>query len=154
MKRGIELRPEDSDSDAARSMIDAFIAWARATYPEYDPALSPSADPAELAPPGGLFLVAWDGSAPIGGAAFKRLEPESAEVKRLYVVPEARGLGVGATLMARLEEEARSRGYSRLRLDIGDRQPEAMGLYRRLGFVEIDDYNGNPFATRWLEKPI
>ena len=56
--------------------------------------------------------------------------------------------------MQRLEQEARARGYDRLRLDIGDRQPEAMALYRRLGYSEIPDYNGNRYASHWLEKRL
>ena len=62
--------------------------------------------------------------------------------------------GAGRALMVHLEDEARARGYERLRLDIGDRQPAAMALYRGLGYVEIPDYNGNRYASHWLEKRI
>ena len=56
--------------------------------------------------------------------------------------------------MLALEDVARARGYERLRLDIGDRQPAAMALYRGLSYVEIPDYNGNRYASHWLEKRI
>ena len=48
-------------------------------------------------------------------------------------------------------ETARSRGYERIRLDTGDRLPEAVALFRAAGFQEIDDYNGNPYAAHWME---
>jgi hypothetical protein len=56
--------------------------------------------------------------------------------------------------MVRLEQEGRARGYARLRLDIGDRQPAAMAMYRDLGYGEIADYNGNRYASHWLEKRL
>ena len=156
-----ELRAEPPDSAVGGALIQAFIAWAKHTYPDYDPAYpdydparSPSADPHELSPPDGVFIVAWRGVDAVGSAGFKRLDDETGEVKRLYVAPEARGDGIGRALMLRLEEEARGRGYSRLRLDIGDRQPDAMALYTDLGYAEIPDYNGNPFASYWLEKRL
>ncbi len=149
-----ELRPEPPDSAVGSALVQAFISWARGTYPEYDPARSPSADPDELSPPGGVFIVAWQGPDAVGSAGFKRLDAETGEVKRLYVASEARGGGIGRALMLRLEDEARGRGYTRLRLDIGDRQPEAMALYTGLGYAEIPDYNGNPFASFWLEKRL
>jgi GNAT superfamily N-acetyltransferase len=76
------------------------------------------------------------------------------EVKRVYLAPDARGRGRGRALMEALEEEARGLGLERLRLDTGDQQPEALGLFRNLGFREIDDYNGNPFASYWMEKAL
>ena len=149
-----EVRPEPPDSEVGDNMIRAFIAWARDTYPDYDPARSPSADPAQLEPPGGGFFVAWRGLEPIGCAGFKRLDTRRAEVKRLYVAPDARRGGAAAALMRQVEDEARALGYAALRLDLGDRQPAAMALYTGLGYRPVADYNGNPFATCWLEKAL
>jgi GNAT superfamily N-acetyltransferase len=149
----IEVRTEPSDSPLATELIEAFVAWAEATYGSYDRDAAP-AEPHELAPPAGVFLVAWDGSAPVGCAALKRLDDRTGEVKRLHVADSARRRGAGRALMLRLETEGRARGYERLRLDIGDRQPEAMALYRGLGYAEIPDYNGNQYASWWLEKRI
>jgi GNAT superfamily N-acetyltransferase len=149
----IEIRSEPSHSATAGSLIEEFIAWAEATYGPYDESAAP-AHPHELAPPDGVFLVAWAGSDPVGCAALKRLDGRTGEVKRVHVAERARRRGAGRALMLRLEEEARARGYVRLRLDIGDRQPEAMALYRALGYVEIPDYNGNRYASSWHEKRI
>jgi len=151
--RAIETRPEPSDSATASSLIEAFIAWAEATYGPYDDTAAP-AHPHGLAPPDGGFLVAWAGSDPVGCAALKRLDERTGEVKRVHVAERARRRGAGRALMVGLEDEARARGYERLRLDIGDRQPAAMALYRALGYVEIPDYNGNRYASHWFEKPI
>jgi GNAT superfamily N-acetyltransferase len=134
-------------------MIEAFVGWAEATYGSYDRDAAP-AHPHEIAPPGGVFLVAWDGEEPVGSAALKRLDEHTGEVKRVHVADGARRRGAGKALMERLEEEGRALGYDRLRLDIGDRQPEAMAMYRDLGYAEIPDYNGNPYVTHWLEKRI
>jgi GNAT superfamily N-acetyltransferase len=143
--RAIEIRPEPSDSATASALIETFIAWAEVTYGPYDRDAAP-AHPHELAPPDGVFLVAWAGSDPVGCAALKRLDGRTGEVKRVHIAERARRCGAGRALMVRLEDEARARGYERLRLDIGDRQPAAMALYRGLGYVEIPDYNGNRYA--------
>jgi GNAT superfamily N-acetyltransferase len=149
----IEIRPEPSDSAVANELIEEFVSWAEATYGPYDRNAAP-AHPHELAPPGGVFLVAWDGDAPVGCAALKRLDDRTGEVKRVHVADPARRRGAGRALMLALEGEGRARGYERLRLDIGDRQPEAMALYSSLGYVEIPDYNGNPYASFWFEKRL
>ena len=72
----------------------------------------------------------------------------------MYVVPEARGRGLGARLLQRLEDEARRLGYRRLRLDTGAALTPAQGLYRRAGYHEIPDYNGNKAASFWFEKRL
>ena len=67
----------------------------------------------------------------------------------MYVAPEARGRGVGRALLAALEAQASSMGFARVRLDC---QRHNWPLYRAAGYVEIDDYNDNPFADHWAEK--
>ncbi|MEY2442552.1 MAG: hypothetical protein QOJ46_1978, partial [bacterium] len=68
--------------------------------------------------------------------------------------PAARGHGLGRRLLAQLEQQARDNGYQRLRLDTGDRQPEALGLFLSAGYERIADYNGNTWATYWMEKRL
>ena len=73
----------------------------------------------------------------LGCGALRHLGDDVAELKRMYVVPEARGRGVSKAVLAGLEEAAAERGWSTLRLETGPRQPEAIGLYERAGYRPI-----------------
>ena len=109
----------------------------------------------ELIAPNGAFLIAELDGITTGCGGVRRLaEPGIAEVKRMYVVPDARKRGVGAALLARLEDEARSLGCQVTRLDTGPGMEAALALYRGAGYHEIADYNGNPHAAYWMEKRI
>jgi GNAT superfamily N-acetyltransferase len=99
-------------------------------------------------------LVAFSGDEPVGLGALVELGPGTAEIKRMYVVPAQRATGVGRLLLGELERRARGHEYARLRLDTHDRLTEANALYRSMGYREIGDYNGNPRANRWYEKPL
>lgn len=113
-----------------------------------------SASARELSPPGGGFvLVDIDGRA-AGCGGLKRLDAETCEIKRMYLSLEVRGRGLGALLLGALEERGRALGYSRARLDTGDRQPAAIRLYEGAGYRSIPDYNANPAATLWFEKDL
>ena len=151
---GLEIRAERSDEDPGRILLEEFTREVETRYPGSNLDRGPSATPAELAPPGGCFLVAYSGAKPVGCGALKRLDDRTAEIKRVYVRPAARGEGISRRLLARLEEAAREAGYTRVRLDTGERQPEAQALFRSSGYVEIPDYNANPFAALWFEKRL
>ena len=90
----------------------------------------------------------------MAGGGVKRLDDRACEIKRMYVVPEARGRGVGRELLAALEELARDLGYAVARLDTGAEQPRAQRIYERAGYVSVPDYNGNPYASFWGEKAL
>ena len=90
----------------------------------------------------------------MGCGGVRILKPGVAEIKRMYVVPEARGRGVARALLAALEDAARDLGYDRVRLDTGPRQLAAEHLYRSAGYEEIPDYNGNYMASFWGEKRL
>ena len=77
-----------------------------------------------------------------------------AEIKRMYVVPEARGRGLARELLVALEEAARGLGYERVRLDTGPKQPHAEHLYRSAGYEEIENFNANRMASFWGEKRL
>jgi putative acetyltransferase len=97
--------------------------------------------PAPYTPPAGCLLLAREGGAAIGVVALKPLAAGVAEIKRLYVVPAARGAGLGRRLAERAIAEAHARGYGRVRLDTHRASMSAaIALYRRLGFVEIPPY--------------
>jgi len=115
--------------------------------------------PEQLAPPQGAWLVGWRGGTDsqrqavcCGGV--RLLSPEVAEIKRMYVDPSARGRGLARRLLATLEAAAVDLGATAARLDTGRDMAPAVGLYRATGYVEIDDYNGNPDAGWWFEKTL
>ncbi|MBS1888641.1 MAG: alpha/beta fold hydrolase [Actinobacteria bacterium] len=110
--------------------------------------------PADLEPPDGAILVAHRHGRPVGMGAVRGLGGAIAEVKRMYVSPDARGEGVGGALLGRLEMLARERGCRSVRLDTADVLAEAIALYRARGYAEVPDYNGNDAADRWFEKSL
>jgi GNAT superfamily N-acetyltransferase len=114
----------------------------------------PKAGPAELSPPGGSFVVGYiDGEAGCCGGV-KRLDDRVCEIKKMYVIPARRGQGVARRLLYALEDSARELGYEIARLDTGPKQLNARGLYESEGYTEIADFNGNPIAAFWGEKPL
>jgi putative acetyltransferase len=97
--------------------------------------------PGRFSPPAGCLLIARRASMPLGIVGLKPLALGIAEIKRLYVVPEARGCGLGRALAERAIAEARAKGYERVRLDTHrPSMAAAIALYRDLGFVEIAPY--------------
>jgi GNAT superfamily N-acetyltransferase len=150
----IALIAEASDAPVSVELQRAYFADIASRYPGWSPELIPSADPAEVAPPEGVWIVVYLDNQPVGCGGVKRLDETSAELKRIYLAAAARGHGLGRRLMQQLEQHARILGYERLRLDTGDRQPEALGLFRSAGYEQIPDYNGNTWATYWMEKRL
>jgi GNAT superfamily N-acetyltransferase len=153
----LSFRPVSLDEDPAAALANAMRAEMAALYDDLDidaPEM-PKAGPLELGPPGGIFVVGSDSTGrPLCCGGLKRLSDEACEIKRMYVVPEARGRGVGRDLLSALERMARELGYRVTRLDTGPRQPGAERLYRRAGYVPIDNFNANPVASFFGEKVL
>ena len=114
----------------------------------------PKAGPDELNPPDGAFIVGYEDGVAICCGGIKRLDADACELKRMYVVPEARGRGVARLLLAELEDRARSQGYSIARLDTGPKQPGARHLYESAGYAQIPNFNSNPVATFFGERRL
>lgn len=111
--------------------------------------------PGDYAPPQGTLLLAWDGAVPVGCVAVRLFEGDIAELKRLYVSPGARGLGLGSELTRAALAFAASAGYRRIRLDTLPSMGAAQRLYERLGFHEIAAYRHNPVpGARYMELDL
>lgn len=113
-----------------------------------------SAHPEELSQPGGAFVVIYEDDRPVAGGGLKRLDDDAAEIKRMFVVPEARSRGHARRLLFALEDAARDLGYRYARLDTGPRQPHARALYESAGYREVPNYNANEVADYWGEKVL
>jgi uncharacterized protein (DUF952 family) len=151
----LALVPMHAGSPPASDLIDGMIADLEPLYGRIDGGGTPSASPDEMWRPHGTFLVGWDEAGePVCGGGAKRLGDDLAEIKRMFVVPSARSRGHARRLLAGLEDTARRRGYRRVRLDTGPKQPHAKTLYESAGYIEIPDYNDNPKATYWGEKEL
>ena len=140
-------------SDLIAGMVDDLAPLYGADV--FTKAGAPSASPDEMWAPTGTFLVGWDDAGrPACGGGVKRLDDGVAEIKRMFVVAEARSRGHARRLLRALEDAARRLGYERVRLDTGPKQPHAVALYDSAGYRRIADYNGNPAATYFGEKDL
>jgi DNA-binding MarR family transcriptional regulator/GNAT superfamily N-acetyltransferase len=139
----------------ARRAVRAYVAELSGRFEGgWDPALSISAADEELTPPAGLFLIATLHSDPVGCGALKFHPKAPAEVKRMWVSPAVRGLGLGRRLLAELEAHAAARGVRTLRLETNRTLGEAISLYRTAGYREVTPFNDEPYAHHWFEKAL
>ena len=144
---GLEIVVEDPTTPDAQALIGRLNAELAARYgPEDDG--SSEFSPADVRVPRAAFVVARLNGRPVGCGAIRPMkEPgfeDSAEIKRMYVMPDARGKGLGGAILTRLEELARGFGYARTVLETGTAQPEALRLYERSGYGRIPSFG--PYA--------
>ncbi len=138
----------------ALELVDAMVAELASLYGGRTADETPTATPTELSLPGGGFVLVEVDGAPVAGGGVKRLADDTGEIKRMYVVPGARGTGHARVLLGALEELARALGYTRVRLDTGPQQPAAQHLYETAGYTSIPNYNENAYASYWGEKAL
>jgi GNAT superfamily N-acetyltransferase len=101
--------------------------------------------------PGGRLLVARLDDTPVGVGALKPVDGRTAEIKRMYVRPQAQGIGVGRAILARLVHDARAEGYTTIRLETLRLMTRAQAMYRAFGFVEVPRFDGSETANTALE---
>jgi len=151
----VDIRRVDAASPDARRCIAAYVAELnRRSDRGYDPARGVSAEPREMTPPQGLFLVAYRGGDAVGCGGVKHHPGGPSEIKRMWVAENARGLGVARRLLAALERDAVGSGASVARIETSATLFEAIALYRSVGYVEVAPFNAEPFADHWFEKPL
>ena len=152
----IELREVDPASPAAQRCLRAYVAELNRRAPQrgFDPSKGATADPHEVRPPRGAFVLAYLRGEAIGCGAVKHQPDRVTDIKRMWVAESARGLGVGRRLLERLERLAGEHGSSQAQLETSDVLPEAITLYRSSGYVEVPPFNDEPFADRWFAKTL
>jgi len=150
----VTIALEDPSSPAAQACIARYFRELDERFEGgFNPGASITATPQELTPPSGYFLVAWMADDPIGCGALK-CHPDFGEIKRMWVNPSARGLGIGWRILLRLETIALERNLPLLRLETNKALVEAHALYRRSGFREVAPFNVEPYAHLWFEKVL
>jgi DNA-binding MarR family transcriptional regulator/GNAT superfamily N-acetyltransferase len=120
----------------------------------YDPAQGLPVDDDDMRPPRGLLVLASLRGDAVGCCVLRFLVDGVVELNRMWVDPAVRGLGVGRRLLADLERRAGGAGATALRLETNRALTEAIAMYRAAGFVEVEPFNDEPYATHWFEKRL
>lgn len=151
----VEIRAADPDSPEALACLRAYYDLLCAKIEGVTPEMLtlPLSDSPKYRPPLGNFLIAWSDDLPIGCVSLRPLGQGVAEVKRLWVDPQARGQGLGRRLMRGIESEARALGYREMKLDSNTALSEAIALYRSDGWQDIPKYSGFP-SNLWMGKRL
>lgn len=151
----ILIAPADPETPAARACLAAYFALLADRIPGITAAHVPDPDPeaGHYRTPHGAFLVAWSDTAPLACVSVKTVDGTLGEVKRLWVAPDARGMGLARRMMTAIEDTARNLGLTRLRLDTNANLPEAIALYRATGWADAPPFTDFP-ATHWFAKDL
>jgi DNA-binding MarR family transcriptional regulator/GNAT superfamily N-acetyltransferase len=152
----VELREVDPESPDAQRCLRAYVNERNRRAPDrgFDPTKGSTAEPHEVRPPNGGFVVVYLRGEPIGCGAVKHHPGGVTDIKRMWVAESARGLGLGRRLLEHLEGLAQRHGSREARLETGDVLAEAIELYLSAGYVEVPPFNDEPFADRWFSKTL
>lgn len=143
------VRPGDPLGAQALALLAEAVEEARLRYPEFFVEGAPAPTNAPLVP-GASFVLASLGEAVVGCGALRPIDAGTAEIKRMFVQRSARRQGVARAIVMQLLADARQFGYRRVRLETGNRQPEAIALYAACGFERIapfGPYVGDPTSV-------
>ena len=151
----VEITVCDPRHRDARRAVRAYVDELSGRFENgFDPDLGISAADHEVSPPAGLFLLAALHSDPVGCGVLKFHPAAQAHIKRMWVDPSVRGLGLGRRLLAELEAQAAAHGVRTLRLETNRSLTEAISLYRAAGYREVAAFNDEPYAHHWFEKRL
>jgi GNAT superfamily N-acetyltransferase len=150
----VSVAVERADAKVSLALQGAFFADIAERYPGWVPASSQSVEPSDLAPPNGVWLVAYLDRRPVGCGGLQRLDAHTAEIRRLFLDETARGRGIGRRLLAELECHARRLGYERVRLTTGDGQAEALRMFQTADYMEIPPFTDGVFTRHWMQKRL
>lgn len=163
MSHGIQLQHVPYDHPDAVKLNDEVQLEYRVRYNDGEGDAT-YLDPAMFAPPRGLYLLAYDAlGAPVASGGWRSQDRNAegyadgdAELKRMYVIPQARGLGLARRILAALEDDARAAGRTRMVLETGDQQPEAIALYLSSGYSMAPKFGHYRFhdSSRCMAKPL
>jgi len=149
----VQIAAEAPDSADARWCLKEYFRELAARFEDgFDHAKSISAEPAELTPPAGVFVLARLSGQAIGCGGLKVRDRNIGEIKRMWVRADARELGVGRRILESLEAFAREFGIRTLRLETNRTLKEAQALYGKCGYREVEPFNDEPYAHHWFEK--
>lgn len=152
---GIVIAPTDPEHPDAQHCLAEYVAELnRRSERGFDPSVGATALPHELRPPAGHFFVAYLRGEPVGCGAVKCHDYAPAEIKRMWIAPEVRGLGLGRRFLETLEACARDSGARVGHIETSATLTEAITLYRSAGWVEVPPFNDEPFADHWFEKHL
>jgi len=151
----VEIKPVDPEHPDARYCLAEYVAELnRRSSRGFDPTVGATVLPHEVRPPAGEFFVAYLHAETIGCGAVKHHTGAPAEIKRMWIAPRARGLGLGRRLLEKLEGCARRSGARLARIETSAVLTEALALYRSSGWIEVPPFNDEPFADHWFEKEL
>ena len=150
----VEITERDPRDPDARSCLQAYFGEIGRRFDGgFNPARSLIND-GEMAPPAGLFLVASLHGEPIGCGGIRFRGDAPAYIKRMWVSPAVRGLGLGRRLLAELEARAVARHARAVQLETNRTLGEAIAMYRSAGYAEVAPFNDEPYAHHWFEKTL
>jgi len=151
----VQIRAVDPEHPDARYCLAEYVAELnRRSQRGFDPSVGATALPHEVRPPAGEFFVVYLHGDAIGCGAVKHHAGAPAEIKRMWIAPAARGLGLGRRLLEQLEACAIAGGARVARIETSAVLTEALELYRSTGWVEVPAFNDEPFADHWFEKAL
>jgi DNA-binding MarR family transcriptional regulator/GNAT superfamily N-acetyltransferase len=151
----VEITPVDPQHRDAQYCLAEYVAELnRRSTRHFDPSVGATALPHEVRPPAGQFFVVYLRGEPVGCGAVKHHPRAPAEIKRMWIAPHARGLGLGRRLLETLEECARAGGARTAQIETSAVLTEALALYRSAGWSEVPPFNNEPFADHWLAKQL